>query len=177
MEETKAEHNKSKLQQAAVSEHSCLNPGDDVRYEADATHDKDSSKVKDHRKSNEFYADLWNAGCSFFGKEQSDSSNKDESLDHDKEGSTSSSVSEDHEASTTTYKSTNDDGEGVKQAQGDKISRGSKAQSSSKNPLTLFRRRKQRSVYKEFEDGLIPSILVQEKTFADDDYSKYMAIS
>ena len=176
MEDTKAEHNKSKLQQAAVSEHSCLNPGDDVRYETDATHDKDSSKVKERHKNNEFYADLWNAGGAFFGKEQSDSSHKDDSLDHDEEVSASSSVSEDHEASTTTNKSANDDGEGIKQAQGDKISRGSKAQSSSKNPLTLFRRRKQRSVYKEFEDGLIPSILVQEKTFADDDYSKYADI-
>lgn len=176
MEETKAEHNKSKLKQAAVSEHSCLNHGEDVRYETDATHDKDSSKVKEHHKSNEFYADLWNAGCSFFGKEQTDSSNKDESLDHDKEGSTSSSVSEDHEASTTINKSSSDDGEGVKQSQGDNISSGSKAQRGSKNPLTLFRRKKKRSAYKEFEDGLIPSILVQEKTFADDDYSKYADI-
>lgn len=52
MEETKAEH--SKLQQAAVSEHSSLNEGDDVRYESDATHDEDSYKVKERRKSNEF---------------------------------------------------------------------------------------------------------------------------
>lgn len=176
MEDTKAEHNKSKLQQAAVSEHSCLNPGDDVRDEIDATHDKDSSKVKERRKNNEFYADLWNAGGAFFGKEQSDSSHKDDSLDHDKEVSASASVSEDHEASTTINKSSSDDGEGVKQAQGDKKSSGSKAQRGSKNPLTLFRRKKKRSAYKEFEDGLIPSILVQEKTFADDDYSKYADI-
>lgn len=54
MEDTKAENNKSKLQQAAVSEHSCLNPGDDVRDEIDATHDKDSSKVQERRKNNEF---------------------------------------------------------------------------------------------------------------------------
>ena len=122
MEDTKAEHNKSKLKQAAVSEHSCLNPGDDVRFKTDATHDKDSSKVKERRKNNEFYADLWNAGGAFFGKEQSDSSHKDDSLDHDKEVSASASVSEDHEASTTLNKNSSDDGEGVKQAQGDKKS-------------------------------------------------------
>ena len=76
-----------------------------MRFKTDATHDNDSSKVKERRKNNEFYADLWNAGGAFsLAKKQSDSSHKDDSLNHDKEASASASVSEDHEASTTINK-------------------------------------------------------------------------